>query len=130
VNFYPLMLLQNELTPETESRMLDYVLDWPEGIYYVSSCPLRQAPAEFASREASRYIAMLEILSGYSTAPGKLGFAVQWLKDHQDENGQWDMGIQANDGVYFPLSDSWRTAEVRRNDCTMRIERLLGRLDK
>lgn len=125
VNYYPLMLLQNELTPETESRMLDHVLDWPEGIYYISTCPLRQPPAVFTSREASRYLAMLEILSGYSSAPGKLGFAIQWLKSNQDKNGQWDLGTQVNDGVYFPLSDSWRKAKDRRHDCTMRIERLI-----
>jgi hypothetical protein len=35
VNFYPLLLLQNMLTPKTESHMLDYVLEYPSGIYYI-----------------------------------------------------------------------------------------------
>jgi hypothetical protein len=128
INYYPLMLLQGMLKPEIEGRMLEHVLNWPEGIYYISSCPLNKPPAVFASRETSRYIAMLEILSGYSTAPDKLDFAVRWLKSNRDENGQWDLGPQANDGLYFPLSDSWRRAASRRADCTARIEKLLKSL--
>ena len=122
------MLLQNMLTPETESRMLNHVIAWPDGIYYVSPWPLNKLPSVFATRETSWYIAMLEILSEYSSAPRKLTFATQWLKRYQDENDQWDLGNKANDGVYFPLSDSWRKNEVRRYDCTLRIERLLVRL--
>ncbi len=42
--------------------------------------------------------------------------------------GKWDLGAEANDGVYFPLSDHWRTNENREHDCTYRIEKLLSKL--
>ena len=47
-------------------------------------------------------------------AKEKLDFVVKWLKSNQDENGQWDLGVKANDNIYFPLSDSWRKAEIRK----------------
>jgi len=129
VNFYPIMLLQDMLTPETESRMLDYVISYPTGIYYISQNPLCVLPKDFASREASFYLAGIEILADYKLAGGKLGFVVEWLEKHRDENGQWDMGIKAKDGIYFPLSDTWRTPEDRKRDCTERIAKLIRKLE-
>lgn len=38
------------------------------------------------------------------------------------------MGAKARDGVYFPLSDDWRSARRREGDYTQRIERLLQKL--
>ncbi|MCL2461086.1 MAG: hypothetical protein FWF44_00335 [Defluviitaleaceae bacterium] len=128
VSFYPLSLLKGVLAPETEGRMLDYVLSRPGGIYYVCNKPLNAPPKAFASREASFYLAALEILAGYDTAREKLGFAVDWLMANRDENGRWDMGPKANDGVYFPLSDSWRKAEERVADCTERISGFLRKI--
>jgi len=130
VNFYPLVLLPNMLLPETEKRMLDYVLSYPGGIYYIGySRSILDYPPMFASLETSRYLASLELLSQYSTAREKLVFALDWLSIFKDENGQWDFGSKANDGVYFPLSDSWRKTEDRKADCTDRITALLHKLN-
>ena len=129
VNFYPIVLLSGTLSPETERRMLDYVLKYQGGIYYIGyNRSISKVPFEFASLEASRFIAMLELLSRYDTAREKLGFAVDWINDNKDEDGQWDMGAKANDGVYFPVSDSWKKAEDRKADCTNRIKALLNRI--
>lgn len=129
VNFYPLVLLPNTLSFETERRMLDYVLNYPNGIYYIGcSRSVFDFPPVFASLETSRYLAMIELLSQYSIAHEKLAFVVDWLNNHKDENGQWDLGSKSNDGVYFPLSDSWRRAENRKTDCTYRIAALLDNL--
>ena len=68
------------------------------------------------------------MLAGYETAKEKLSFVVDWLNDNKDENGQWDFSSKANDGVYFPLADSWRKAEDRKKDCTERVNRFLNRL--
>lgn len=129
VNFYPLVLLTNTLPPETERRMLDYVINYPSGIYYIG-CPryIIDLPSVFASLETSRYLAMIELLSQYSTAHEKLVFIVDWLNSNKDENGQWDLGPKSNDGLYFPLSDSWRKTEERKADCTNRITVLLSKL--
>jgi hypothetical protein len=129
VNFYPLMLLHNMLTPETESRMLEYIISYPTGIYYITGNPLYVLPEDFTSRGATYYLAAIEILADYKLAGSKLGFVVDWLKRQQDENGQWDMGAKVKDGVYFPLSDSWRKIEDRKRDCTERITNLLRKLE-
>ena len=129
VNFYPLALLPGALSPETERRMFDYIMDFPGGVYYFGyTRPVSELPPVFASVETSRYLAMLELLSQYGAAREKLAFAVDWLINNKDENGQWDLGAKANDGIYFPLSDSWRNAEDRKRDCTVRIERLMKQL--
>lgn len=126
--FYHMCLLQGVLSEETESRMLDYIIANEDGIYYIYDKPLNQLPVVFASRETSRYLAAIEILSRYKLAKEKLCFVVDWLEKNKDENGQWDLGAKANDSVYLPLSDSWRKAENRKNDCTERITALLQRL--
>lgn len=126
--FYHAALLQGVLTPKTERMFLDYYLSKPDGMYYIYDRPLNLVPEEFASKGASCYLAAMEVLAGYEAAKEKLFFVVEWLNDNKDENGQWDFGPKANDGVYFPLSDSWRKAEDRKRDCTERVNRFLSRL--
>lgn len=126
--FYHAVLLQGVLTPKTEHMFLDYYLSKPDGMYYIYDRPLNQLPEEFASKAASCYLAAMEVLAGYEAAKEKLSFVVEWLNDNKDENGQWDFGPKSNDGVYFPLSDSWRKAEDRKRDCTERVNRFLNRL--
>jgi hypothetical protein len=129
VNFYPLMLLHNMLTPETESRMLDFVISYPTGIYYITGKPLNVLPKDLTAREASYYLAAIEILADYKLAGSKLGVVVEWLQKHRDESGQWDMGVKVKDSIYFPLSDSWRKPEDRKRDCTERITKLIRKLE-
>ena len=38
------------------------------------------------------------------------------------------MGKNVSDKLYFPIADSWRSAEVREADCTQRIIRLMNEL--
>jgi len=123
--FYHTVLLQGVLTMETEKSLLDYYLIKPDGIYYIYDKPLNKLPEVFTSIKSSRYLAAIEILARYMTAKDKLGFVADWLLAHQDSGGQWDFGVKANDGIYFPLSDSWRKTEDRKYDCTARVNRLL-----
>ena len=128
VTFYHMNLLQGVLPKETESRLLDYVINHDKGIYYVYGKRLKDLPNEFSSLEASRYLAAIEILSEFDTAKQKLGFVINWAEANRSENGNWDMGSGAKDGVYFPLSDDWRKKETRQQDCTYRITKLLEKL--
>ena len=109
--------------------MLDYVIAKANGIYYVYNKPLDKLPNVLASKEASWYLSAIEILSGYKLVKEKLGFVVGWLENNIDENGQWDLGIMANDNVNFPLSDSWKKPEYRKADCTERITTILQKLN-
>lgn len=126
--FYHVALLQGVLTDETESLLLDYYLTRPEGIYYIYDKCLGTLPEVFASKKTSCYLAAMELLSGYRQAKGKLGFVAEWLTANRNEEGKWDLGTGVKDGVYFPLSDSWRKQEYRVSDCTERITRLLQKL--
>jgi integrase len=126
--FYMVNLLKGQLDEDTESRFVDHIINNPGGIYYVNNTKIADLPAVFASRQTSFYLAALEQIAGYSCAGEKLRFAVKWLHGHRYDNGEWDMGASARDGIYFPLSDSWRKQEDRRRDCTVRIEKLLKAL--
>ena len=126
--FYHAALLQGVLTPAAESLLLDYYLTRPEGIYYIYEKRLSVLPEAFASKKTSHYLAAIELLSRYRQAPEKLGFVAEWLASNKNEQGQWDLGPTAKDGVYLPLSDSWRKQEDRISDCTERIKNLLQKL--
>lgn len=70
-------------------------------------CKHSQTPPDiFASKQTSHYLAALELLSLYPSAPEKLLFAAEWILRNRKADGKWDMGTQAKDGIYFPLSDS------------------------
>ena len=126
--FYHVALLQGVLTPATESLLLDYYLSRPEGIYYIYDKCLNKLPEVFASKKTSYYLAAIELLSGYTQAREKLGFVAEWLDSNKNEEGQWDLGSGVKDGVYFPLSDSWRNKTDRISDCTERISNILQRI--
>ncbi len=85
-------------------------------------------PQIFESKNASRYLAAIELLSKYKHAKYKLGYVIDWLNHNRNENGNWDMGNGVKDKVYFPLSDDWRKKEIREADCTERITNLINEL--
>lgn len=120
------MLLPGMLSPNAESAMVRHVLE--HGMYYVYARPLIHPPAAFASKETSYWLAALEILAEYSCAREALSFAAAHLYLNIGTDGQWDLGAKANDKVYFPLSDSWRTEAARRADCTERIRCFLDKI--
>lgn len=124
--FYHGMLLTDVLSPETASTLVQHIL--AQGMYYIYAKPLIHPPATFASKDTSYWLAALEILAEYPCAKEYLSFAVAHLYLNADSDGQWDLGPKANDRVYFPLSDSWRTEALRKADCTERIRRFLDKI--
>ncbi|MDL2319135.1 hypothetical protein LJC74_08720 [Eubacteriales bacterium OttesenSCG-928-A19] len=124
--FYVVVLACGRLAPDVEARVFAHILRHPEGIYYVYHKPLAALPETFASREASRYLGAMELLARYRrpACRERLAFVADWLCQNRGPDG-WDMGASARDGVYFPLSDSWRTRQSRVADCTARVEQLL-----
>ncbi len=129
-NFYDVNIVKGLLKPEVESKWIDHIISYDKGIYYIYGKCLKELPKEFSSLEASRYIAAIEILADFETAKEKLSFVVEWLKEKRDEKGQWDFGAKAKDNIYLPLSDSWRSAEIRKADCTSRVKTLIEKLGK
>lgn len=128
LNFYPVSLVSDLLDKRTEEAFIDYVINSDNGIYYIYDKKLSVPPQVFESREASRYLAAVELLSKYKFAKHRLKFVTDWLNDNRNENGKWDMGKSVNDKMYFPLSDDWRKKETREADCTERITALINEL--
>ena len=128
VSFYQISLISDCLNENTEKAVIDYVVNKEDGIYYIYSDKISVLPQTFESKEASRYIAAIELLSEYKHAKYKLNYVIDWLDDNRKENGKWDMGKAVNDKIYFPLSDDWRKQKTRENDCTERITNLIERL--
>lgn len=126
--FYHAVLLKGVLSPKTENLFLDYYLSKPDGMFYIYDKPLSKPPDVFASRASSHYLAALDVLAEYGLAKGKLQFSVNWLYANRGEDGRWDFGPKANDGIYFPLSDSWRNPKDRKQDCTERVAAFLTKL--
>ena len=133
VSFYQVSLLSHTLEPKKERALFDYILNHPEGIYYVYDGPIgvkgvKSVPPIFASKQTSQYLGAIELLTQYRNSLDKLQFVVPWLIKNRNKNGKWDLGAIANDKVYFPLSDDWRKVETREEDCTYRVQRLLDDL--
>ncbi len=128
VSFYQISLISDCLNETTEKAVIDYVINKEDGIYYIYGDKISVLPRTFESKEASRYIAAIELLSEYKCAKYKLNYVIDWLNDNKNENGKWDMGKVTNDKIYFPLSDDWRKQENRENDCTERITSLIKKL--
>ena len=127
VNFYQLSILSGMLDKNTEGLMLNYVLRHEGGIYYVYENRLDKVPDEFQSKKASRYLAAIELLARYESGKDKLSFVYDWLKANQQADGNWDMGAEAKDGVYFPLSDRWDKT-TRITDSTFRIGKIKSKI--
>lgn len=124
--FYPISIISDCLDEKMEQALVDHILEC--GIYYIYDKKLAALPENFESKEASRYLAAIEMLAQYKHARYKLDFVVDWLNVNRNENGNWDMGKTVNDKLYFPLSDDWRKKETREADCTERIEKLMTQL--
>lgn len=127
VSFYQVSLLTDFIDRDTEQAMFDYILSRDSGIYYVYGECLSDLPIELKSKQSSRYIGAIELLAKYNNpiCKEKLMFVGEWLKQNKGPDGLWDMGHKVKDGVYFPLSDSWRCIETRKQDCTYRIMNLI-----
>ncbi len=129
VQFYIVSIVNGYLDKETEKRLLKYVINKPDGIYYTYEKCINVLPLDFTSKNASWYLGCIELIAEYETAKYQLQFVVEWIKNNKSHNDNWDMGTSVKDGLYFPLSNDWRKSETREFDCTNRISKLLAKLN-
>ena len=127
VNFYQISLIADCLNAGIEEMVVDYIMS-RNGIYYVYNDFLFALPSNFMSKQASHYLAAIELMAAYQRSKHKLYFVVDWLNGCKNERGVWDMGAKAKDGIYFPLSDSWRSKTAREADCTYRVQKLIDKI--
>ncbi len=126
--FYPVSLVAGLLDSKTENAYIKYIINNDDGIYYIYDRRISILPAKFQSKEASRFLAAIELLAQYKASKEQLLYVVKWLDENKNSNGKWDMGKAVNDKLYFPLSDSWRREEIREADCTERITKIMNKL--
>ena len=127
---YVLWLLRDRLDYAVSLRLTDYLINRSRGIFLINNRALRYLPLSFQSRECQRYLVALSILADYPSAGTLLESAFNWLWDQMNNNGFWDFGDVARDGLELPLSDSWRRKGSRQADCTVRILSLMVRLQR
>jgi hypothetical protein len=125
--FYEISLVSKTLDKRVEQAFFKDVLSRPTGMYYIYGATLLSPPADFQTKDASRYLAAVELMLEYKSPVCHvlLSPAAKWLIANRGKDGLWDMGTKVKDNIYFPLSDSWRIASDRKRDCTERIERVL-----
>lgn len=128
VNFYPVVLLNGILKKEKEEVIIEYILNKSNGIYYIYDNCIKTLPKSFNSKESSKYLTAIELLSTYNYGKKKLRFVSEWLMNNVSADGFWDMGINVKDGMIYPLSNSWRNKFNRKIDCTVRIMKILTSL--
>lgn len=128
VSFYQISLTAGLLDKKAEQALVRYVLEHPQGIYYVYEKPITQPPEVFASKHTLRWLSAVELIAMHPCAKELLGFAADWLNTHQREDGTWDLTQAAKDDILLPLSDSWRRAEARIADCTALIQSVLDKI--
>jgi hypothetical protein len=128
MTFYPISLVVNNLSKDIEPIFFKHILNYDNGITYFNyTKPLNILPQYFESKEASAYIREIEFLTSYKNVDCKkqLFFVKEWIQNNKINNNEWDMGKESKDGIYFPLSDSWRLREDRIKDCSYKINQLL-----
>jgi len=126
--FYPISLLAGEIDESIEKAYFDYIMNSQTAFYYGHSGAITRLPNDFRSKDASRYLAAVELYCEYPNKYCKdsLKFVADWINENKNKDGNWDMGRKVKDGVYFPLSDSWRDANCIVQDCTYRISKIIS----
>lgn len=125
VNFYHVSLLPGLFSGDIEYFFIEYLMNSKEGIYYVNNKPLNILPSSFESKETTKFLAAIQLISSYKTSSDFLDFAYKWLKQNSLNNSQWDLGGKSKDFIYLPLSDSWRSKDQRIKDCSYWINNII-----
>jgi len=111
--FYQISLLTNVLDKTIEPNYFEYILNHESGIYYIYDKKISKIPKTLKSKETSRYISAIELLAKYenNNCKRQLDYVKKWLKNNIEIEDKWDMGKESKDGIYLPLSDSWKKDE-------------------
>ncbi len=118
-NFYHVSLLKGQLDETVEAKYVDYLVNHPQGIYYIGyPGRLKDLPEVFKSRQTIRFLASVRMLAEYKSYKKYSQPVLQWLEDNKSPDGNWAFDTKAKDNIYLPLSDSWRKAETRIADST------------
>lgn len=125
VNFYHVSLLPNLLSSDIENAFIEYVMNNKEGIYYVNNKSLKILPEVFESKETTKFLAAIQLISKYKISNRYLDLVFKWLNQNRLDTNKWDLGGKSKDSIYLPLSDSWRSKNQRIEDCSYWINNIV-----
>ncbi len=85
-------------------------------------------PVCFESKDASQYLAAIEMLAGYKNSHEEFRFVFDWLnsKKTKIEYGIWDMRYMIKES--FPYRIAGEKKEIRVAACTVRIETIIANI--
>jgi len=127
MTLYPISLVSNNLFNDIEPVFFKYILNYGVITYFGYGKQLSILPELFESKETSAYLMLMELLTEYKNIECKkqLQFVKGWIQKNKINESEWDTGKESKDGMYFPLSDSWKLKEDRIKDCTYKIKKIL-----
>ena len=123
-----LMLLRGLLPYPVEESYISHIIEEERGIAGVHHHALHHLPLDFPSMETTRFLTALDLLAFYPSAGRFLEDAKTWLWEQLNPAGRWDLGKTGHDGVYLPMSSSWRRPFDREVDSTVRLLLILQRM--
>jgi hypothetical protein len=122
---YPLIILSstaNQLPPDLESVVLDWIWHGDHGVYYMYGWPLDRFLG-VGSNQFPGWLDTVDMLSDFAGWRSVCRDAIDWIWEQQNTSLGWDFGPCKL--FYFPLSESWRKPGNREIDCTTRVLILL-----
>jgi hypothetical protein len=128
-NRYALLLLggrASRMDAQLRRAIALWVARKPDGIGYYG-LPLGGPPDDIAPGLLERFLQSHEILALFGGGVSATGPLVDWLGGHRRSDGLWDLGSRASWTVQLPLAESWRRADARAVDWTVRVLALLTR---
>jgi hypothetical protein len=128
---YPLLILSathNRLPDDLERRMLEFVVHYPAGIYYVYGKDISVLPP-LLSRDFWPWFCAHRLLSRFRLWKELAVDGLNSIWEQRTPEGFWDFGSHIGRKPYtgFPLSESWRRPENRTIDCTTTVLGLLSK---
>ncbi|MBN2004217.1 MAG: hypothetical protein JXA21_12750 [Anaerolineae bacterium] len=129
---YPLLILSatnNRLPEALERQLLDFVVNSPEGIYYVYAKTIHAPVPPILSKDFWHWFQAHKLLSRFPLWRTMSEDAVNGIWAQRTGDGLWDLGgkIARKPFTSFPLSEAWRRPENRLIDSSVEILTLLSK---
>jgi hypothetical protein len=117
-----------DLAPGLEEKILAWLWDESNGIYYLSNVRPSVLP-HFDERSFVQWFRSQELLSRFDCWRDVGAQALDWIWSQRNGDGLWDLGRGKSGSVHspFPLSESWRRPLNRVIDSTVAVLSLLNR---